>query len=945
MAEQIDIIATRILLESQQATKALTDFDSAVGRSKGRVEQLAAAIKKLKTDTGRSTQDLVKSIQAMNAPKGAGQFGNLGLNNKQIADAGKLVTLFEQQAAQKTRAAVAAERAAAAEAKQAASAALPKNVIPQFVQKNFGNINDYIAQSSNKIDAWKRVVTGSARAAGVDFEQAGSQLKKMVSGTTVAPLNTALKQLGDDGRSSFQKLIDGAHFARIALGALVSMLLFQGVQAVTQFFQSAIKQARDFEATLYRLANVERILSLEGIDISLKGMKKGIEDIQTALPIFSKEDVAQLVGSVSTTTKELRYTEEEILKLAAAVGILNINSTTTETLLQTQARVTNSLLSPQAKSIGDLGLSFGQAKIEAKAFEMQILKTGESFKDLTEKEKQQIKLQIVFDTAQISNIPVEKLREEIQKAGGDFAALNEYLKSNDARLQENSAAFNDLKVAVGQFLLPFLPTLTGFLDSLAQAINGTKLDLINLLSTIGAVSVGIKSLMSGNIDSYEDYKKTILDSRELLLDDFVNTFFKERPEGFEGPEFDQYFNRLNEGADTATAAIDEMLETAEDTAEAEEAMQKLADAIEEVARDAQDAREDLAVALQQKKVDIGIAFDQKNIDTELEAIQKSEDAVIDYNNKVADINLDAQQKIADAKRKAREDELKAERDLLQKLKELRQRFLMDLEEALHERDARQVLRLIKEYQFDKQNIIDRKKLEDQERAAKLAADLRNIEIERQQRLESAAIDLQRKLADIQVEKQRELEENLRWRDRELAELATWHARELEEIDRHAQQKLERLIANYAQEYGLHQEQQEKIHQLLLQYFGANMGLVSSLMAYMSGVAAQMGQLSFYSPIAPPRPTTQLQYGGRYAEGGAIIADKPTAAIFGEAGRELATFTPLDKGGQKNPFGDLGGTMGGKIKIEMLLSPDLEARITENTLNKTADIVTRVTRSR
>lgn len=89
----------------------------------------------------------------------------------------------------------------------------------------------------------------------------------------------------------------------------------------------------------------------------------------------------------------------------------------------------------------------------------------------------------------------------------------------------------------------------------------------------------------------------------------------------------------------------------------------------------------------------------------------------------------------------------------------------------------------------------------------------------------------------------------------------------------------------------------------------------------------------------------------FAEGGAIIADKPTTAIFGEAGRELATFTPLDKTGKdvNKVFGDTaglgGGGMSGRLLIEMLLSPDLEARITENTLSEAAGIVTQITRAK
>ena len=41
----------------------------------------------------------------------------------------------------------------------------------------------------------------------------------------------------------------------------------------------------------------------------------------------------------------------------------------------------------------------------------------------------------------------------------------------------------------------------------------------------------------------------------------------------------------------------------------------------------------------------------------------------------------------------------------------------------------------------------------------------------------------------------------------------------------------------------------------------------------------------------------------------------------------------------------GGSGGGAINIELLLSPDLEARIVKNTLGQTANIITRTQRTK
>lgn len=992
-SRDIDIIATRILFESKDAIESLARFDKSIGKAAQRIQALTDITRKVASSLGNDfskAEAAMKRIASIKMPTGElgkggkpvmkplidpnelkqafliarGQskeigdfYRTIGIEQGKVTAAGSKTSaqLLAQQ--EKINAARQKENALIDQAgqklsnqlkaQQRISDAQPGNKVQSFAAKQFGDLNSYIAQSQNKVAAWKSVVTQSARAAGVSFEQAGAQLRKMVSGTTVAPLNTALKQLGDDGRSAFQRLTEGAHFARIAIGALVSMILFQLLQAVQSVFSTAINNLQEFEATLYRISNVERELSLKGVEVSVQGLKKGVEEIKALLPIFSEEDISQMIGSLATATSHLGLSEQQIIKLGKAIAILNVQSVEEETLLQTQAKIVNAIVTSQAKGVGNLGITFSKNRIEAEALNLGLLEVGETMADLSDAEKTQAKLAIVLDKA------------GVEGAAAEFEALNGYLETSDAKSQELKAVWNDFLKEVA---IQFAPLIIEFLQSSIDLVKGWSEALEENKETwtfISSVLAGIQKVQHNINSENADASGLEKTANKLLpflgkIEDFkIKDIFKSFKEGFD--EAQERAENFGAYVETATGDVEIEIDV-EGEQESIEAFEKLEDAIEEVSIDAQHAREDLALALQQKTEDIEIGFAQKNADTELEALQKSEDAVVDYNNRVADINLDAQQKIEDAKRKAREDELNAERELILKLKELRQRFLLDLEEALHERDARQVLRLIKEYQFDKQSILDRKKLEDQERAAKLAADLRNIEIERQQRLQSAAIELQRKLADIQIEKQRELEENALWRERELSELATWHARELEEIDRQSQQKLEKLIANYAQEYGLHQREQEKIHQLLLQYFNANVGLISGLMGYMASLALQMQSLSFSAAAFPQYfqsekgfapGGTNPSYAGAFAEGGAIVANRPTVAMFGEAGKELATFTPLNKGAPKNPFGSLEGAGGanGKVMIEMLLSPDLEARITENTLNKTADIVTRVARSK
>jgi hypothetical protein len=117
-------------------------------------------------------------------------------------------------------------------------------------------------------------------------------------------------------------------------------------------------------------------------------------------------------------------------------------------------------------------------------------------------------------------------------------------------------------------------------------------------------------------------------------------------------------------------------------------------------------------------------------------------------------------------------------------------------------------------------------------------------------------------------------------------------------------------------------------------FGGTMG---------GGVGPQGGGINYGG-------TMGSGYGPQAAEGGNFLANRPTSVTFGEAGLEMASFRPIGRKGQdvNKVFSNMsggGGSASGAVTIELLLSPDLEARVVQNSLNKTAEIVTRIQRSK
>jgi len=415
-------------------------------------------------------------------------------------------------------------------------------------------------------------------------------------------------------------------------------------------------------------------------------------------------------------------------------------------------------------------------------------------------------------------------------------------------------------------------------------------------------------------------------------------------------EFVEFIVKLKE---TATELPDPLLPP-HPTQEELDAFDKLQEELQQVAKDAVKAYDELRILTKQKyaKIELDLKLKLKDIDTEF--AQKLEDLERELQQKLQDIAIETQQKIDDLKSQAREDEMRSELEFQQRMKELRQQFLMDLDDALHARDARQVLRLIKQYELDKKQALDKKKLDDKLRAEKLAADIKAAKLEEQRKIQEANREAARKEQELAIEKQREIDAANLKRRQELDALKLWNEQEMKEIQRHSLEKLTELIDAYNAEWDTHVQYQKDIAKLIADYVATNEAAMAHMYAYMAslytgissmyaGAQSMIGGLNYVAPSNSP----QSIYG--FAEGGSIIADKPTTAIFGERGRELVTFTPLDKTGRdvNKLFGDTSGigTSGGRMLIEMLLSPDLEARVIENSLSRTAEIVARISRSK
>jgi hypothetical protein len=137
---------------------------------------------------------------------------------------------------------------------------------------------------------------------------------------------------------------------------------------------------------------------------------------------------------------------------------------------------------------------------------------------------------------------------------------------------------------------------------------------------------------------------------------------------------------------------------------------------------------------------------------------------------------------------------------------------------------------------------------------------------------------------------------------------------------------------------------KNIYSVINAYLGAN-GYVDSIYTYiiarMAQVYAALGA-GMTTTTTTPHPKTP----GPQAAGGSLFANTPTNVTFGEAGPELAMFIPLGSGVASVPSPSISGGSGsgGSLQLQLLLDPNLEARIVQTSLDNVALSIDRMQRS-
>ncbi|MHA2086099.1 MAG: hypothetical protein ACXABD_20330 [Candidatus Thorarchaeota archaeon] len=711
-----------------------------------------------------------------------------------------------------------------------------------------------------------------------------------------------------------------------------------------------------------------------GLDTTIAGWDKQLANLKKQFPIFSKKEFTDAASLAALMTREFGFTEAQIADLVKQSAILS--EITGKDLNEAVRGVTFAIGSGYFESLQRAGINISRQVVANKALELGY--------DAVYNELEPV------IRASITYAVIQDNLNAIQEDAGKIVET-----TRGATLRLN-ASWKDFLITLGRTVTES-ETAKEAVEGLARSVEllTEAMELLNSLSDeedraglprFFAFMVGLAprteelEAFNEQMGVFVNWLREMQGIREPILDDLVDEDTLDALEKFEigGVEFSE--EEYQEIVD-ATAELAEEIEKIE-----EESFKRRQDALDKF----QDESADKFQAHIQKILDIQQDLNRKLADITLKAEQRTSDEIANNAFRTQEVIRKAAFRREDAERKFREREISAERKFQEKLRQLRENFLLDLEDAVRERDARQIIRLTRQFNLRRTQMVREEKLNKTDRTAQFQEELKQIERQKNERLRQLAIEHQRRLEDIARQAERERaqaridaerrtnEENLRF-EREKADREERQEEILNAIEEEKQERITAFIQGLQEQYGLTKEQLDAFSLLWKDIVGPDGEIVGWVETGVAQVQAHMLQLAqfmnrlrtlmgaylpggkFQDPLRkekdlskfffdPIRREKEFDFAGGQAEGGTIIARKPTVAVFGEAGTEAATFTPLNRlgsvgGAAITPMNAGNMSRDGRIRLEMLLSPDLEARVVDNTLGEIADINFAIERAR
>lgn len=299
---------------------------------------------------------------------------------------------------------------------------------------------------------------------------------------------------------------------------------------------------------------------------------------------------------------------------------------------------------------------------------------------------------------------------------------------------------------------------------------------------------------------------------------------------------------------------------------------------------------------------------------ELEADTNADRAKIvkDAQKELADLAAETDKEITDRQAEFQEEERRETEDHLREMRRLREQYLYDLEGAVASRDARAIVNLQRRFQLEQQQRQEDFGTQQQRQRQDQSQALAEIRANESQKAEEIRLSREQDLQELMLSEQQKRQELQNSYQAQLLELDQKHAEmvgkeqaqyqeRLDKLNAAMEERLTKIAEGLAGQLDLEQETANDVLTILAEKFGPDGEAVKILEAYAQRRAELLAltgeELKAAGSPAPSLPLKKVGegFGGipSFAEGGAMIARKPTLVQFGER-PELAQFTPLSQ---------------------------------------------------
>jgi len=885
---------------------------------------------------------------------------------EQIAEVRKEWRMTVEATRTAIREIVTAEKQAAKEIEQTekGKAKLRNDAMREYVRitrQGYGVMSQAAKTYGMEIDQIKQKIVAVAKAQGVSFNEAAQSLK----GFNVQDINVALGELNsqvkttDEGLKIFGRTIKGVgDIANLVFGTILGVGAIQVLQRVVQWITQSTQGAIEFSQSVFRLEVSTRALRRAGIDVTFKSAAKQAEELGKKFGVFTQKELIGGISNIQLLTRNFGFTEKQMGQVAEASATLAV--LLGDDLNEAARKMALFMSSGYAESMQRAGLAVNRRVVEEKAHALGIRK---SYLELTEQERAYAALQVILE--QVNPLTEDAVDFQDTLAGKIRAANAEIQNQQDI---------------LGTKLLPFnilwKKALVALVSVFSDVISGLERFSISLwkgvIKPIAAATLVFGRWKEGIIKDMDDIQKAITDAfnivdeeleKAMIFDKFrledLKVFDDKEPLGDTGNAEKQ----AEQVKQIFMDMVDEIDKAMEDLKSRQDALAR------DLARDMERMSRDNTRNIQ----DIWSKFFRRMEDIQTRYQQRIADAQSKYERQVEDEQRKFALRREQIQEKQRERLLKIERDYQERLRRLREDFLFSLEDAIRERDAREVLQLVRRFKLEK----DRAKRERDNRMKELkeqgTAEMRELARQQAERMAQLKRELEERIRSIALARAREREDAKLARERALADEAEdyrirkeereiRHKEQMAEAEARYNERLEKLAKALSEEYDITEEMAGKIRDLLMKEYGPG-GTAEQMYGYLIGIiqtatAAIAESIARISQAYRSIPTVKytgapglegtttpvVKYTGdtSFQEGGTLVATKPTMAMFGEV-PEVVTFTPINRIGT-NEGKVFGGTLpasarrDGKIRLEILLSSGLEANIIDNTLSQAAVIV-------